>query len=174
MRVSISYRNKERHGNAAERRKDRKTTTTTTMTGTTVMRIQVVRTHSIRSRLPSASLSRPRSFFLPFNLIPRFSTVRSSLHSFYFVSYRSAISAAPTTLLFSISSSSSSSVSSATAAVSSSSPSSPSSSFLSSPRSFYLQARCIPEPREWKDLVKVSRSLAYMRDLAPSACRVPQ
>lgn len=173
MRVSISYRNKERHGNAAERRKDRKTTTTTTMTGTTVMRIQVVRTHSIRSRLPSASLSRPRSFFLPFNLIPRFSTVRSSLHSFYSVPYRSAIPAAPR--LFSISSSSSSSsVSSATAAVSSSSPSSPSSSFLSSSRSFYLQARCIPEPREWKDLVKVSRSLAYMRDLAPSACRVPQ
>lgn len=33
---------------------------------------------TIRSRLPSAPLSRPRSFFLPFNLIPRFSTVRSS------------------------------------------------------------------------------------------------
>lgn len=126
---------------------------------------------TIRSRLSSASLSRPRSFFLPFNLIPRFSTVRSSLHSFYSVPYRSAIPAA--SRLFSISSSSSS-VSSATAAVSSSSSSSPSSSFLSSPRSFYLQARCIPEPREWKDLVKVSRSLAYMRDLAPSACRVPQ
>jgi len=43
--------------------------------------------------------------------------------------------------------------SSSAAAASSSSPSTSSRG--------YIQARCIPEPQEWKDLVKASRSLAY-------------
>lgn len=48
------------------------------------------------------------------------------------------------------------------ASTSSSAPSSYSplpSSPPSAPSRGYVQARCIPEPREWKDLVKVSRSL---------------
>lgn len=56
----------------------------------------------------------------------------------------------------SASSSSSSAAATAVAAAAAALPSSP-----SAPSRGYVQARCIPEPREWKDLVKVSRSLAY-------------
>lgn len=122
------------------------------------MGVQVARTHSY-ARF-SLSLSTKSSRLLT----QFFASLCSFLSSFFILLYVRDSWAHDFASTSSVSSSSSSSTTSAAAAL----PSSP-----SAPSRDYIQARCIPEPREWKDLVKVSRSLAYAWSRS-GGMRVPQ
>lgn len=150
--VSISCRNSEARTTGEDRTTERRQPRRRPRT---IMRIQVARTHSyalVRVSLLVLSLSLFLSFhrgFLPFNLIPRFSASAPS-PLFYLAR------ANPAALDFA--STSSSALSSRFSPPSSSCSPLPSPP-PSAPSRGYVQARCIPEPREWKDLVKVSRSL---------------
>lgn len=145
--VSISCRNSEARTTVEDRTTERRQPRRRPRT---IMRIQVARTHSYAILVLSLSLF--LSFhrgFLPFNLIPRFSASAPS-PLFYLAR------ANPAALDFA--STSSSALSSRFSPPSSSCSPLPSPP-PSAPSRGYVQARCIPEPREWKDLVKVSRSL---------------
>lgn len=136
-RMRFYFLPEPRNGGGERRGEDRKTG------NTRIMRIQVAHTQPrtyARLLLP----------FVLYRLLTQFlAFLRPALQCLYFVSYARFLRLRLD--FFSRRLSSSSSI--AAAAASYSSPSASSRG--------YVQARCIPEPREWKDLVKASRSLAY-------------
>lgn len=149
-RMRFYFLPEQRGENDGGRRNDRETTTATTTTDDNEN--PSCSYALVRVSLLVLSLSLFLSFhrgFLPFNPIPRFSTSAPS-PLFYLAR------ANPAALDFA--STSSSALSSRFSPPSSSCSPLPSPP-PSAPSRGYVQARCIPEPREWKDLVKVSRSL---------------